>query len=305
MSLTPEQIAERRNAIFASDMVAILNGRIHDVIAEKKYGLVSGKTTRAMQLGNLAEPGLAAWAANELGGVELEGPNIVVRDEAHFMGAHLDYRVLKGNEHAKEGTIIECKHVCEWSPQEDEYAEGRIPDSVYVQVQHQLACGSNCGVARVAAWVVDSMQLHPVPVDEAFIGGLRELSSRVWRDFVVGTFKPGAEFAEGNCASLGVLKRIVREPKTITVGNEAARIIEDWERAKAAQNTLRQLGAVAELHEARAWDLFDNAERIQLPDGRIFELKETKRAGYEVGPSSFRQLKEVKTKRIEREDDGR
>lgn len=131
MSLTPEQMIQRRSFVGASESPCLLGvspfGNAHSVWAEK-MGLVIDEPTVQMDAGNWLEPALGKWYAHETG-YDVASFGSVVHPRYPFMGCTPDLCV------SGQRRIAQIKLVGAWMMRE---WEDDVPDYVQVQVQHEM-----------------------------------------------------------------------------------------------------------------------------------------------------------------------
>lgn len=131
MSLTPEQLEERRHWIGASETPCLLDvsphGNAHSVWAAK-MGLAIDEPTVAKDAGNYIEPALAKWYRDETG-FETAGFGSLVHPRHPFMGCTPDL-LVRG-----QRRIAQIKNVGMWMAH---HWEDDVPEYVQVQVQHEM-----------------------------------------------------------------------------------------------------------------------------------------------------------------------
>lgn len=271
--LTPQQIAERRNFLGASDSPAIIGVDPYrspiDVYLSKVEAL-DDLTSPKAEAGNRLEPVLLEYAA------EYVGRPLLDRGTMHTKGllaCNLDGRF-------SETEIIEAKTtgiVDGWGDDESD----EIPDKVLVQVHHQFHV-----TGAAVAWV---------PVILARFG----LTFRMFRverneQLVEIVAAKGIEFMERHVLarkpptgipSLEVLKRIRREPgKWVEVPDD---LVAAWTEAKDAEKAAKEGRDEA---QAALLAALGDAEGARYSGGELTYL-EQERKGYTVAATRFRTLR--------------
>lgn len=243
MPLNEEQLAFRVGRVTASIAPAILGADPYrtpgDALLEIKGELHPERENEAMAMGNLFEPALVQWAANQLG-IPVARTNATAVHPLHeAIMATLD-AVLE------DGTIVEAKTVGLNGPAfADDWGEpgtDQVPDKVLVQCYVQLACYEPA--QRVVVPVVIGQRGHFLYFIERDDVEIDALVDRL-RDWHHDHILHGIPLPAEQAPQLPTLMRRKREPGKVWEASEdiAARYI-------AAIDALRAAEASAEAAKA-------------------------------------------------------
>lgn len=288
MSLTPEELAARRERIGASDVAAIMGVPTFSgvnawtVWNEKTDQLVERRSTQEMDAGNRLEPYILDWAETSLG--EL-ARNVVVHDpDGARIASTLDGQVVA------DGTPIEAKTSGIFGPIHGEWGEAggdEVPDGYMLQCQTQLLC-TKAEVCRLFALLGTrgrvEYEIHPEP---RLIAKIRDVSEDFYANFVVTKVDPregwgdrleqahGIKLTADPCAPvLAVAKRLRRETGKV-IELQDSQLVDKWEgfrKARLDAQKAEDATLAAVLAE------IGNADTATLPDGREFRYAEQKGA---------------------------
>lgn len=212
MAITEQQKQDRRKYLGSSEAATVLGLNPFETLADlwlKKTGrVVDDPPNDAMIAGNMLEPVLLRYAAEQLG-QELLPARMIVEPSGHLC-ANIDGE-LSGN------VIVEAKHTGltdGWG----EPGTGEVPPNVAVQVSHQMFCAGaayELAVIPVALIVGRRLkfQIFNVPRDASVVQGVAEqgmefMDKYVRRDIRPDDFHP----------SLSLLAKVKRTAnKTVTL----------------------------------------------------------------------------------------
>lgn len=164
------------------------------------------------------------------------------------------------------------------------------PDYIQIQVQHEMAVTGRTWASVAVLIGGAEFRYFDVERNEDFITELVEQCRWFW-GFVEREEQPPLD---GTTRTLETIKRLHPSDsgETIALPSEAAEWVSEWESAKAAILAAKKTHeALKNEAEAKLLASIGPATFAVLPDGRRLSLKTTSRAGYEVQPASFRQLR--------------
>lgn len=274
MTITAEQIAERRSYIGASDVPKILGlsryGTAADVWAEKTCQTEPWAGNANTRAGNALEAAILAGVGDYL---MLPVVPSVQTWRHGILGAHPDGFV----ESEREGNpVVECKLYAygDWG----EPGTDAIPDDVRAQVIAQMLCAkSDTGFVgrmdpRDGTGIVS---VYCVPMDVEFARLIVETCERFWRENVLGMVKPDSSL------SLGVLERMRRiEGSCATVPDDVAAA---YLSAKAHESAVTSAAVAAtKAARARLLESLGTAERGITSDGTKISYRDSMRTYTDV-----------------------
>lgn len=208
--------------------------------------------------------------------------NVVVQDSKSILAATLDARV------ANSGPPVEAKTTGLVGPIYGDWGDpdsDRIPEVYLVQAHVQITC-SDADRGFVYALIGGRGTIrYIVERNETMCTFLREFADQWWDRHIV----QGIPVESETPPNLEVLKRIRRQPESVTeLDDEARQLADHWEALCTAYIAAKKLKerAASELILRLA-----DAEAGSLPDGRVVEYCKVHRRGYVVEPCNFRQLK--------------
>lgn len=235
MSLTPEQLEERRKVLNASDMAAVFG--LHpwktrgDLWAYHVFG-ATGSQNRYQSIGSYLEGSILDWAEEQLGCPLERG----VRATVDGFGASFDGQA--------DDFAVEAKATNGWGPMAQGFGEpgsSDVPDYILIQCQMQCHVGE---LSRVYVPVFHGKKwrfvMFEVPRDEAMIERLVRGGTDFWDRYVVPQVAPPEDGP-----SYEVIRKV--EPESGSVVSVAPELIRRWEQAKRAEKECR-----SETESARA-----------------------------------------------------
>ena len=285
MTLTPEQVETRRRFIGSSDAAAICGldpyKTAADVFTEKVLDTDDITGNEAIDIGNLLEPILVAWA-----GEKLDLPIGRSRECIHHDGilaANLDgYIDCDRHIEAKTTGITEG-----WG---DPDVPNEVPEKVLIQVHHQFYCAGT-HIAYVPVLIASfglHFRLYKVERNAELIESVVDRCTAFWNDYVEKRIAP-----PDSLPSLEVAKRIRRVPNKIVTESEVPnlnQLVREFEEAKAtAADTKKE-------HEARQAALLTaigDAEELRCESG-VYTYFEQHRKECTSKASTFRVLRPAK-----------
>jgi hypothetical protein len=288
--ITPEQRALRRNKIGASDVPLLLGFKVPgektlaDLWLEKTGRLDEQRTNQAMKRGTFLEPGIIAWACDELGKKAM-----TVDSQLHPNGA-----LVSNLDAAVEGNpIIEAFEAKSCAVPGDEWGEERtdeIPERVLAQVHAQHACVPTMEVV----WVpllgpFLNLKLYRVERSPKFAEIVAEVAFRFIAMFVKTDTRP-----DDYKPSIDFLKLVRRVPKKI-ISIPSMNKFNAWQ---AAEKIASDGNKIAKALKAEVLASLEDAEGAELPDGSMLTYQVQKRSGYEVKPTEYRVLRHKAAKGI-------
>lgn len=213
MSLTAEQLLERRDYLGGTDAAALAGvnppgwAQPIDVYLEKVGLAPERKPSATMSMGHVLEP-VVAQLFTEATGLRLRRPGKPVRSRRYpWMGGHLD-------RWAEDGLPFEAKTANsrhEWGPglgvgtpeapvvipaPGDESYQPRVPLRYAVQVQHYLAVTERptAYLAVLLGW--GDFRWYAIHRDSAMIATLVELERQFWHENVLAGVPPEPDGSE-------------------------------------------------------------------------------------------------------------
>lgn len=279
---------DRRKSLGASEAPTVAKVNPHQSIAELwliKTGRAdpdpgNENTKRGLRL----ESALMEFAEEEIG----ELPDTIYRQVqiVHPNGLlHTTFDGLIGRDQPEAS--IEAKSTA----LSDEYGEegtDQVPERVIVQAHHGFAC-------------VPTLKVCWVPV---VMPGYRSFEWRMYRvdrnpDLVKAVEEMGIDFMRKHVmadvapddfrASLEVLKRVKRVPEKVIDLDTVELSI--YQTMQAGNARVREMLSACEALKASIIGKLGDAEAGRFPDGSMITYMETKRKGYTVEPTTYRQLK--------------
>lgn len=145
-----------------------------------------------MDWGTRMEPVIADWFEAKTG-KKLRRCGMVRNNEYPFMFADVD-RLVVG-----ENAIVEIKTTAAWN--KEEWADDKLPDSYYCQIQHYMAVGGYDMCYVVCLLGGQKAVVREVARNDEDIAVLIEEESKFWNDFVVTKAIPEVD-ASDSCKKL-------------------------------------------------------------------------------------------------------
>lgn len=284
--ITPEQRELRRKYIGSSDAPAILGldpyRSAADVWLDKTGKAADFAGNEATDRGNLLEPVLVKWAERAIG-MDLI-PNVFQRHADLPLACNLD---AASPALADPDFVVEAKtsvNVDEWG----EPGTDQVPERVIVQTHHAMfVTGYRLAYVPVLLPLYGRFEfrMYRVERDDALADAIAERCAEFHRRYVLTGERPD-DFRP----SLETLRRVRREPnKIVPLADDLA---DAYVVAKAAYAKAKEECDAA---QAALLAAMGDAEAGACRAG-TFTYMESKRAGYTVEPSTYRQLRFRKAK---------
>jgi putative phage-type endonuclease len=282
--LTEQQKLLRADKLGSSDAPAVMGcdkyRNASDVFMVKTGIADDFEGNEATARGNLLEPVLIRYAEQQLGWAAQ--PDLCFVHPSNLLIANLD----AGNGISAPTEIIEAKSTVlgeEWG----ENGTDEIPDRVNVQIAHQFACVPSARVAWVPVLLPGfrsfDWRLYRVERNEDLVSIVEAGGLAFMREHVVPRHPP-SDFRP----SLEVLRRVRRQPnKTVQVNQE---LIDLLAMAREAKSKAEKAEKEAQAAVLAALGDADGGEAESL---RVTYML-TKRKGYTVEPTEYRQLRIAK-----------
>lgn len=276
MSLTADQLAERRQYLGGTDMAALagLNpaswAQPIDVWLDKTGQAQPRPTNKMQALGSLLE-GVVADLFAEATGQDVRRVTHPVRDRTRpWLGGHIDrYTKDWSGAYALHSGVLECKWAeskDEWGPTVTDWTQpAKVPARYMVQLQHYLGVtGRGMGYLAVLLSYAD-FRWYAIAPDYETIGMLRDLGTRFWHENVLTGIPPEPDGSSSYADWLA--RRWRQDAGTEAVATTAQ---ERWWADYWANERRR---AKAELARDAAKQLLQDSMRstakLVLPDGQI------------------------------------
>lgn len=281
-----EWLEERRKYIGASDMPAVLGvdpfRSALDVYLEKRGMAPDREQTAAMEAGLALERAVLDWYGQRHGVEIVYGGELVTAPVVGTWAACTPdgYQLVDRD---RVPVQVKCTgKTTDW--------DERVPEHVYVQVQHEImVLGSKSAVALalVSTWGGFDLRPYAVQRDDALIARIKAAGDDMARRILdgdppdpdgsdaakravrvmCGTADPDAEPVALDMDAVDATDRVV------SIGAEIKRL--DKERKALCQKIQMQLGS---------------STCGALPGGGVWTFKEIERAGYTVAPTKYRSL---------------
>jgi putative phage-type endonuclease len=281
-------LAERRKRLGATDVSAIIGinpyRTAYEVWLDKLDMLEPWSGNDATDLGNILEPAILDEAERRWGPIERQ---MVVHDNNSPIAATLDGWLVEREQVVEVKTAGLTNAFAELRYWGEEYSDD-IPQWYLIQMQVQLLC-TESEVGRMLALISGrGLVTYEVSRDDEVATVIRQKCTDWWEKHVVKKIEPSKD----NLPSIEVLKRIKREPNSVTTFYEPVlELVDDWEVAKEeAKQSVDRLDGI----KARLIAELGQHEAGTLPDGRTLTFFESTRKGYEVKPCKFRTLRVAK-----------
>jgi hypothetical protein len=299
MPITKDERELRRKAVGSSDVPAILGydsyRTVGDVYKSKRF--VLEETDKPwLETGNAFESAIIDYASR------IRGVNVLRNIRREVPGTPIVCNIDGVEEDSCRPW--EAKTCGVWS----EYVEERnqwgepgtdiVPDRVLVQANTHLAALPQADLCIVPVLLVGrGILIYEVPRNDDLIDTITETSKRFWQDYVLQQRMPGAEWGDYVAPSLDVVKQIRRVPgSVITFNSQQAKLVDQWERAKAAVAFVTK---AKELAEAAWVAQLGDAEAADLPDGNRITYLEQHRKEHLVKAYSFRQGRIIPREKVQ------
>jgi putative phage-type endonuclease len=242
MPITPEQLAERKNHLGASDMAAVMGvdpyRTGYDVWLEKTERIIDveikDKRKSVMSAGNYFENGVLDFAEEELGKLNR---NVTLSLPGTALVSNLDAALVDSGVPVEAKTVGLFGPVAEWWGDE---GTDQVPDRVIVQCHVQMLCAVK-DRAHVAAFIGGrGFALFNIFHSPALAEVILKSADEFWAKNVQADTPP-----TNSTASLQIVKRIRREAeKVVEIDRELVQ--------KYLDADLRLRSAEEEQEEAKA-----------------------------------------------------
>jgi putative phage-type endonuclease len=281
-------LIERRKRLGATDVASILEldpyRSAYEVWLDKTGQLEPWEGNEATQLGNLLEPALLTIAEGKYASGKQFETQLSVVHSSLPIAATLDGYVRDDNlpvEIKTAGMVNAFAELSQWG----EAGSDQIPQNYLVQVQTQMMC-CDARRAKVLALIFGrGIVEYEVERDDVVCEIIGKQCEAWWNRYVVNGEHPYPD----PTPPIELLKRIKREPESVVELDEAAvELFDTWQWAK---KQAKQADEAAKELQAKLLLALGNAEAGRLPSGRMVTYLETKRAGYVVQPTTYRQLR--------------
>jgi putative phage-type endonuclease len=287
IGLNAEQLEERRKAIGASDVAAIVGcspwKSAWDVWADKTGRLEPWSGNEATKIGNYLEDGVLNYAEAKLGKLERQ---LRIPRVGRPIVATLDALTV-------DGIPVEAKTAGMTGPLHGQWGDAmtdQIPEHYLCQVHAQLLCTEAEHAFLFALLSGRGIVQYMVERSDALCDHLEDQLCQWWDRHIVQGIEPSREQA-----TMDVVKRLRRVPNKVVALNEDC----EWlfltrERLKEeAKDIAERIEETDKLLLLKLQDEADGtyAEEGVLYDGRSVTYYEQHRKGYTVEPCSFRVLR--------------
>ncbi len=282
-------LAERRNAIGASEVAAVLGlskwATPWEIWAEKTGRIDPWSGSKATQAGQLLENAVLDYASDALSS-PLKRQVRVVADGIP-LAATCDAITHSGQPVEAKTTGIVGPIYGEWG---DELTD-EVPDQYLIQVHAQIIC-TKAELGYLFALIPGrGIVQYQFIRNDRMVDTLRERLTDWWDTHIVRGLEP----PKTPMPQLDVIKRLRKEAgKVIQASPQLVALLEHREQAKA------KLASIAkEVEEVEAELLMElgDAEVAELPDGRRLTYLQSERKGYTVEPCKYRTLRTTKAKK--------
>lgn len=176
-----------------------------------------------MDWGTRMEPVIADWFEAKTG-KKLRRCGMIRNNEYPFMFADVD-RLVVG-----ENAIVEIKTTSAFN--KDEWADDKLPDSYYCQIQHYMGVGGYDKCYVVCLLGGQKAVIREVARNDEDIAVLIEEEGKFWNDFVVTKTIPEVD-ASNNCKKLIEKLYPGGEKEVLQIGGEWEAVCEEIEQMKA------------------------------------------------------------------------
>jgi len=288
MSLTLEQLQERRKGIGGSDSPVILGvspfKNIHDLYLEKRGLVVEETETPAMKRGAMLEPLVANMYQAETGRETIIETKLFKHPQLDFFLGNVDRKIM---DLEKGAGILEIK--CPGLQVFGKCKREGLQDYYQIQLQHYLAV-TGCkwgafGVFNAEQWDL----IHfDVERDDELIDFIIEKDTKFWEMVKAGTPPPEEESAIDLPAIGGELVQVTSPEweEAITDFTEAKAIRQEWEELE--KTAKEKLTGMMESEGAGVIEGFNFRGYYQEQAGRIiFDKKKLSSEHPEIALSQY------------------
>jgi putative phage-type endonuclease len=281
-------LSDRRNAIGASDVAAILGvspwQSAWDVWADKTGRLSDWQGNTATRLGQHFERAVLDVAEEKLG--ELRR-NIRIVHETLPIAATLDAQCVQTMRPVEAKTTGLAGPVYgDWGTE----GTDEVPSNYLVQVHAQLLC-TKADLAYLFALLPGrGVVQYEIQRSDKLCDQLANILNDWWQKHVVKDVEPSRDKA-----TLEIVKRLKREPKkTVELGPT------EWalsQNLAAKKEAIKELTEQKEAIESQLLAALSDAEQATFPDGSGFSYFAQTRAAYQVQEATFRVMRMRKGKK--------
>jgi putative phage-type endonuclease len=291
IGLSDEAIEERRKAIGASDVAAILGcspwKSAWDVWADKTGKLEPWEGNEATRIGQYLENGVLDYAESKLGAL---ARNVRIPYVGGPIVSTLDALT-------EDGIPVEAKTAGMTGPLHGDWGDSltdQIPEQYLCQVHAQLLCTEAEHAFLFALLSGRGIVQYQIERSDSLCESLATQLCDWWDRHVVRGIEPSRERA-----TMEVVKRLRRVPgKVVELTDDCEWLLTTRERLKAeAKDIADRIEETDKILLLRLQDVDGNyAEEGVLSDGRSVTYYEQHRKGYTVEPASFRVLRVKKAR---------
>lgn len=290
IGLSTEALTERRKAIGASDVAAILGCSPYrsawDVWADKTGQLEPWEGNDATRIGTCLESGILDYAESKLGPLErnvripyIGGPIVSTLDAL-----------------TTEGVPVEAKTAGMTGPLHGDWGDAmtdHVPEHYLLQVHTQLLC-TEAEVGWLFALLSGrGIVQYEIRRSDDLCDALANELFQWWERHIVRGIEPSRERA-----TMEVVKRLRRQPgRVVQIGADES-IYFLLSTRDMLQREAKDIKERLEETDKHLLLRLGDAEEGVLPDGRRITYHEQHRKGYTVQPSSYRVLRVTKAKEI-------
>jgi putative phage-type endonuclease len=286
IGLTDEEIEERRKAIGASDVAAIIGcspwKSAWDVWADKTGRLDSWSGNNATRIGQYLESGVLDYAESQLGPLDR---NVRIAYVGKPIVSTLDAITA-------DGVPVEVKTAGMTGPLHGEWGDAgtdQIPEHYLCQVHTQILCTEAQTAYLFALLAGRGIVRYEIERSDSLCDALASQLCEWWDRHIIQGIEPSRDHA-----SFEVVKRLRRVPsKVVEMPDKCEWLMTTREHLKAEAKDLDE--RIAETDKLLLLELGDAEEGV-FSDGRSVTYYEQHRKGFTVEPSSFRVLRVKKAK---------
>jgi putative phage-type endonuclease len=227
MSLTKEQILQRKTFIGGSDAAAVLGLSRWKTPVEvwaEKTGLIEAEDISdklPVKLGNIFEETVAQLFCEETGKKVQRANETIFHKHYPFIGANIDRKVIG------EDSILEVKTCSAWKAKEWQDEE-EIPQEYILQVMHYLAVTGKAKAYLAVLIGNQDFKVKEILRDEAMINQIITKEAAFWNEFVLTKIMPTTIKAQDGDI-LNKLFPHAEEGKEIQLEESVNMIIDDIE----------------------------------------------------------------------------
>ena len=285
LGLTPEQLAERRNYLGATDASCIAGMGLRspwEIYLEKTGQLPSVEMNDAMEWGLRLESVVAKKYADDHGEIEMSKPATMYHAKHPWMAANLDY--VSG-----AGRIVEVKTASHYSAKQGgEPGTDEVPSNYLIQVQHQMAV-ADLDTADIAVLIgaSDYREYTVRRSDELIADLIYGILEPFW-ERVQRRDPPGVDFGSGrNRQLLAKLNKPTGPEIQVFEDDPLAQAVCYLESMRAKKLIEEKI----EIFKAQLIARMGDAAVMKLQDGIMVSRKLIKRKSYTVKETEYATFK--------------